>query len=56
MDALMILIPCAMALGGLALAGFFWALGTRQYEDMEGAAARILLEEEPRPQSRTIER
>lgn len=40
------LIPAALALGGLGLAAFFWSLGSGQYEDLDGAAARILLDEE----------
>jgi cbb3-type cytochrome oxidase maturation protein len=40
------LIPAALALGGLGLAAFFWSLGSGQYEDLDGAAARILLDDE----------
>ncbi|MBU1304228.1 MAG: cbb3-type cytochrome oxidase assembly protein CcoS [Alphaproteobacteria bacterium] len=51
MSGLLILIPCALGLGGLALLGFFWALRSGQYDDLEGDAQRILLDEEagPRP-------
>ncbi len=44
MDALVFLIPVSLLLGGVGLAGFLWALRSRQYEDLDGAAARILLE------------
>ncbi len=44
MDALIFLIPIALVLGGLGLAAFFWSLNSGQYEDLEGDAARILLE------------
>lgn len=47
MDILLLLIPCAASLGLLALAAFFWSLNTQQYEDLDGAAARILLDEDP---------
>jgi cbb3-type cytochrome oxidase maturation protein len=47
MDILLLLIPCAAALGLLALAAFFWSLNAKQYEDMDGAAARILLDDDP---------
>jgi len=46
MDALLILIPIALALGGGALIAFLWALRAGQYDDLDGAAGRILFEEE----------
>lgn len=46
MNGLLLLVVSAMGLGGLALAGFFWALRTGQYDDIEGAAQRILLDED----------
>lgn len=42
---LVYLIPVALFLGGMALVGFLWALRSGQYEDLDGAAARILLDE-----------
>ncbi len=47
MTVLLYLIPVALFLGLLALAGFLWALRSGQYDDLEGAAERILLEDEP---------
>jgi cbb3-type cytochrome oxidase maturation protein len=46
MTNLLILIPCALFLGGLGLAAFLWSLRAGQYDDLEGAAARILEDEE----------
>lgn len=46
MNGLILLVLSAIGLGGLALAGFFWALRSGQYEDIEGAAQRILLDDE----------
>lgn len=46
MDILLVLIPLALLLGGLGLAGFFWSLKTKQYDDLEGAAHRILIDDE----------
>jgi cbb3-type cytochrome oxidase maturation protein len=46
MTSLVYLIPIALLLGGLALAGFFWTVRSGQYEDMEGNAARILFDDE----------
>jgi cbb3-type cytochrome oxidase maturation protein len=49
MAILMILVPAALLLGLLGLAAFFWSVRTKQYDDPEGAARRILNdEEEPR--------
>jgi cbb3-type cytochrome oxidase maturation protein len=47
MTALAWLIPCALALGGLGLAAFLWALKSRQFEDLEGAGWRALEDEPP---------
>lgn len=47
MDILIVLIPAALLLGVLGLGAFLWALKTNQYEDLEGAAQRILLDEDP---------
>lgn len=52
MNILLILIPLALALGGLGLAAFLWSLSNRQYEDMEGAAWRALMDDEPAPPAR----
>ncbi|MFN4160328.1 MAG: cbb3-type cytochrome oxidase assembly protein CcoS [Gemmobacter sp.] len=37
------LIPVSIALGLTGLAAFFWSMRHDQYEDMDGAAARILV-------------
>ena len=47
MTGLAVLIPIAVAMGLVALLGFFWALRTGQYEDLEGASQRILDEAPP---------
>ena len=47
MDILIILIPLALFLGCMGLAAFFWTLKTGQYDDPEGAACRILVDDEP---------
>jgi cbb3-type cytochrome oxidase maturation protein len=46
MTNLLILIPCALVLGGLGLAAFLWSLKSGQYDDLDGAAARILRDDE----------
>jgi cbb3-type cytochrome oxidase maturation protein len=42
MNVLLWLIPVSLILGGLGLAAFFWALGSNQFEDPEGAALRAI--------------
>jgi cbb3-type cytochrome oxidase maturation protein len=46
MSGLIYLIPIALALGLLALGAFLWSLKAGQYEDMDGAAERILHDDE----------
>ena len=49
MTTLVYLIPIALFLGAISLIAFLWALRSGQYEDLDGAAERILLDEEQRP-------
>jgi cbb3-type cytochrome oxidase maturation protein len=46
MSALIYLIPAALLLGLLGLGAFLWALKSGQFEDLDGAAHRILLDDE----------
>ena len=46
MSSLVFLIPLALALGGAALAAFFWSLRSSQYDDLQGAGERIFLDPE----------
>lgn len=46
MTVLVYLIPIALILGLAALAAFLWALKSGQYDDMDGAANRILFDDE----------
>jgi len=46
MNALLMLIPVALVLGGLGLAAFLWALRTGQFDDLDGAAHRILFDDD----------
>ncbi len=46
MDILIYLIPIALLLGLLALAAFIWSLKSGQYDDLDGAAQRILMDDE----------
>lgn len=47
MTSLAWLIPAALFLGLVGLAGFLWALKSGQFEDLDGAAYRILDDDEP---------
>lgn len=46
MNIVIILIPIALFLGLSGLAAFFWASSSGQFDDLEGAALRILLSDE----------
>lgn len=46
MTGLAVLIPIALFLGLSGLAAFFWAIRSGQFEDMNGAGVRILIEDE----------
>jgi cbb3-type cytochrome oxidase maturation protein len=46
MTGLAFLIPIALGLGLAGLATFFWAMKSGQFDDMDGAALRILIDEE----------
>lgn len=46
MTSLTFLIPLALLLGALALAGFFWAMRHGQFDDLDGAGMRILIDED----------
>ena len=40
------LLPIALGLGLAGLAAFFWAMKSGQFEDLDGASMRILIDEE----------
>lgn len=44
MTAMSVLVPLSIIMGIGGLLAFMWSLRTRQYEDLDGAAARILLD------------
>lgn len=46
MSALLYLIPISIVLGAIALFAFLWSAKNGQYEDLEGAAARILSDDD----------
>lgn len=46
MSILIYLIPVALFLGSISLVAFLWAVRSGQYDDLDGAAQRILLDDE----------
>jgi cbb3-type cytochrome oxidase maturation protein len=57
-DIIVYLIPAALFLSLIGLGAFLWALKSGQFDDLEGAARRILFDDddapdEPDPDSRS---
>jgi cbb3-type cytochrome oxidase maturation protein len=48
MTILVVLVPLALALGGLGLIAFLWSMRSGQYDDLEGAAVRVLADDDLR--------
>jgi len=46
MDILIYLIPIALFLGLIGLIAFLWSLKSGQFDDMDGAANRILFDDD----------
>ena len=46
MDVIYGLLPGMLLLGIIGVAVFFWAVRSGQYDDMDGAANRILMDED----------
>ncbi len=53
MDVIIYLIPLALLLGLLGLGAFLWALKSGQFDDLDGAAHRILFEDEDARQGKS---
>ncbi|HEU4659116.1 MAG TPA: cbb3-type cytochrome oxidase assembly protein CcoS [Pseudolabrys sp.] len=49
MRVLAYLIPLSLCLGGVGLAAFLWSLKSGQYDDLDGAAERVLFDDDDRP-------
>jgi cbb3-type cytochrome oxidase maturation protein len=47
MTVIVALIALSLLLGGSAVAVFLWALRNDQFDDLDGAAQRILFEDDP---------
>ncbi|MEO0465643.1 MAG: cbb3-type cytochrome oxidase assembly protein CcoS [Pseudomonadota bacterium] len=51
MEILAILLPVALGLGLVGLAAFIWSVKSGQLDDMDGAACRILMDDDDKPLS-----
>jgi cbb3-type cytochrome oxidase maturation protein len=49
MNILVYLIPIALILGAASLGAFIWSLKSNQYDDLDGASQRILLDDDEEP-------
>lgn len=45
MNIILLLAPFSVVLGLMAVGAFVWTLRSGQYEDIQGAAARILIDD-----------
>ena len=45
MDIIYLLLPLSLVLVGIIVAAILWAVKTRQFDDLEGPAYRILMDE-----------
>lgn len=52
MSVLGFLLPAALFLGLLGLVAFLWALKSGQFDDLDGAAHRILFDDDDEPGAR----
>ncbi len=51
MNGLLVLIPVALVLASIGLLAFLWSLKSGQFDDLQGAAHRILDDGDDRPLS-----
>ncbi|WP_297813309.1 cbb3-type cytochrome oxidase assembly protein CcoS [uncultured Methylophaga sp.] len=55
MEVIYGLLPGMLLLGIIGVAVFFWAVRNGQYDDMDGAAHRVLLDDDELPEQHTDE-
>jgi len=47
MSVLFVLIPLGLVLLALAIAAFFWAVGSGQFDDLDSPGSMVLFDDEP---------
>lgn len=52
MEIVYYLVPIALVILAVAVGIFFWAVKSGQYDDMEGPAHRILMDDDAPPRGR----
>jgi cbb3-type cytochrome oxidase maturation protein len=55
MEVIYLLIPVALLLVGVIAVIFFWAIRSGQFDDMEGPAHRIIMDDDSAPDSKEPE-
>jgi cbb3-type cytochrome oxidase maturation protein len=55
MDIIYLLIPTALIFVALIAWGFFWAVRSGQFDDLEGPAHRILMDDDSPPKKESKE-
>ncbi|MBI2379244.1 MAG: cbb3-type cytochrome oxidase assembly protein CcoS [Gammaproteobacteria bacterium] len=53
MDAMYFLVPLALGLLAIAIAGFIWAVRRDQFDSLDSAALSIFDDESPKPAGET---
>ncbi len=56
MEIIFFLIPIALVLVAAIVAGLFWAVKSGQFDDLEGPAHQILMDEEIYPEKKDEEK
>lgn len=49
MDILYLLIPLGLLLLGAAVAAFFWAVGSGQFDDLESPGVSVIMDDDSKP-------
>ena len=56
MEIIYLLIPLSIVLVGLIIAGFFWAVNSGQFDDLQGPAYRILQDQDELDQNQQTDK
>jgi cbb3-type cytochrome oxidase maturation protein len=51
MNILYLLIPLGLLLLGAAVAAFFWAVGSGQFDDLDSPAMSVIMDDDTKPKS-----